>query len=265
MSAHSLVKEARKAVITARKQHQDKSPKASLRKINQAQKQLDEGYANAEEENIQGKFDRVPPKNAIHQHVSAWNTIKDLTGRKSKPSLRVNGGSPSERKKNWLDHFKNLLGATLTTSEDQGLPGIQIADALNISTEPLSIEELKAVTSTLKVQTSPGLDNIPALSFSTTYCCASVTTHFSIVTLQKHGETEFFEITAGVLQASPSFPSSSLLSSTAYTPGTAPHRSWLCRWLGTYHSRRRWSTTPISRKGSCANSALLQREQDRVH
>ena len=67
------------------------------------------------------------------------------------------------KEKNWLDHFKNLLGETPTASEDQELPRIQIADALNISTEPFSMEELKAVTSILKVRQSPCLDNIPAL------------------------------------------------------------------------------------------------------
>ena len=164
MSAHSLVKEARKTVITARKQHQDKPPKASLRKVSQAQRQLDEAYANAEAENIQGKIDRVPPKNAAHRHVSAWDTIKNLTERKSKPSIRIKEGLPKENKKNWLDHCKNLLGATLTTSDEQELPRIQSADVLNISMEPFSIEELKAVSSTLKVQKSPGLVNIPALS-----------------------------------------------------------------------------------------------------
>ena len=162
LSAHSLVKEAQKTVIAARKQHQDKPPKASLRKVSQAQRQLDETYANAEAENIQGKIDRVPPKNAVQRHVSAWDTIKDLTERKSKPSIRIKGGSRSETKKHWPDHFKNLLGANLT--EEKELPRIESADALNISIEPFYIEELKAVTSTLKVQKSPGLVNIPALS-----------------------------------------------------------------------------------------------------
>ena len=173
LSAHSLVKEAQKTVIAARKQHhviaarkqhQDKPPKASLRKFSQAQRQLDEAYANAEAENIQGKIDRMPLKNAVQRHASARDTIKDLTERKSKPSIRIKGGSRSERKKNWPDHFKNLLGATLTSSEEQELPRIQSADALIISMEPFSIEELKAVASTLKVQKSPGLVDIPALS-----------------------------------------------------------------------------------------------------
>ena len=139
LSAHSLVKEAQKTVIAARKQHQDKPPKASLRKVSQAQRQLDETYANAEAENIQGKIDRVPPKNAVQRHVSAWDTIKDLTERKSKPSIRIKGGSRSETKKHWPDHFKNLLGANLT--EEKELPRIESADALNISIEPFYIEE----------------------------------------------------------------------------------------------------------------------------
>lgn len=168
MSAHSLVKEAQKAVITARKQHHDKLSKASLRKINQAQRQLDEAYANAEAEYIQGKIDRLPPKNVVHQHVSAWDTIKDLTGHKSKPLIRVKGGLSSERKKNWLDHFKNLPGTTPTTSDNQEPARIQIADTLNISTDPSPCKSSKQTQSSM------------------TYCCASVTTHFSIETLHQH-------------------------------------------------------------------------------
>ena len=114
-------------------------------------------------EYIQGKIDQLPPKNIDHQHVTAWDTIKDLTRRKSKPLIRVRGGSASERKKNWLDHFKKLLGATPTISDDQELPKVQIAGTLNISTKPFTMEELNAVTSTLKDQKLPGLDNIPGL------------------------------------------------------------------------------------------------------
>ena len=57
-----LRKHKRLYVIAARKQHQDKPPKASLRNVSQAQRQLDEAYANAEAKNIQGKIDWVPPK-----------------------------------------------------------------------------------------------------------------------------------------------------------------------------------------------------------
>ena len=136
LSAHLLVKEARNAVVAARKEHQENPSSTSLQKIKKAQRQLDEAYANAEAEYIQGKIDQLPPKNIDHQHVTAWDTIKDLTGRKSKPLIRVKGGSASERKKNWLDHFKKLLGATPTISDDQGLPKVHIADTLNISTDP---------------------------------------------------------------------------------------------------------------------------------
>ena len=62
MSSHSLVKEARKADIVARKQHQDKLSKASLRKINQAQRQLDEAYANAEAETSKAKSTDFHPR-----------------------------------------------------------------------------------------------------------------------------------------------------------------------------------------------------------
>ena len=180
LSAHLLVKEVRNAFVVARKQHQENPSSTSLRKIKKAQRQLDEAYANAEAEYIQGKIDQLPPKNIDHQHVTAWDTIKDLTGCKSKPLIRVKGGSASERKKNWLDHFKKLLGATPTISEDQELPKVQIADTLNISTEPLTMEELNAVLTTflaLSGKTQPSM----------TFSCASVTIHSSTLTHHQHG------------------------------------------------------------------------------
>ena len=65
LSAHALVKEARKTVSAARNQHQNQPSETSLRNVNKAQRKLDEAYANAEAEFIQGKIDRVS-----RQHLS---------------------------------------------------------------------------------------------------------------------------------------------------------------------------------------------------
>ena len=89
--------------------------------------------------------------------------MNNLAGLKSKPSIRVKGSSAAEGKNRWLNHFQNLLGGASTTTEEQVLPRIKIADALNINTEPFSLKELQAVVKSIKVQKSPGLDNIPAL------------------------------------------------------------------------------------------------------
>ena len=112
---------------------------------------------------IQGKIDRISRQHVSKQHATAWENINNLTGRKRKPSIRIKGSSAAERKNSWLNHFQNLPGGTSTTREEQDLPRIKIADPLNISTESYSLNELRAVVKSIKVQKSPGLDNIPAL------------------------------------------------------------------------------------------------------
>ena len=102
---------------------------------------MDEAYANAETEYIQGKIDRISHQHINKQHTTAWETINDLTGRKSKPSIRVKLRSwATEKKSSWFTHFQKLLGGAPTTAEEQELPKIKIANALNISIEPFQLK-----------------------------------------------------------------------------------------------------------------------------
>ena len=127
LSAHTLVKCARKAVYAAKKLNEDKPSKMALKNIGKAQKQLDEAYASADTEYIQGKINNISRQHTAHQHATAWSTINELTGRKSKPSIRLKGGSAERRKDNWLSHFTSLLGETPNTTSDQQLKKIQIS------------------------------------------------------------------------------------------------------------------------------------------
>ena len=64
---------------------EEKPTKANLKKVNKAQKQLDEAYMNAEAEYIQGKITYISKQHAAKKHAVAWATISELTGRKSTP------------------------------------------------------------------------------------------------------------------------------------------------------------------------------------
>ena len=71
LSAHTLVKIARKAVYAAQKMNEDKPSKTALKNIGRAQIQLDEAYANAETEFIQGKINNISQQYSAHQHATA--------------------------------------------------------------------------------------------------------------------------------------------------------------------------------------------------
>ena len=42
--------------------------------------------------------------------AKAWKLVNTITNRKNMPSGKLKGKSPKERKKQWLTHFRNLLG-----------------------------------------------------------------------------------------------------------------------------------------------------------
>ena len=163
ISSHSIVNKARENVQVAVRKYQNNQSEFSRKAITKAQRELDKAYLTAETEFIQGKISQLERKSITKQHASAWKTINEITGRNSKPSITIKGGSQEKRKENWLAHFRNLLGNPATTPDDQQLPKIQISESLDISTEPFTTYELLMVIKHTKSNKSPGLDHIPAI------------------------------------------------------------------------------------------------------
>ena len=130
--------------------------------MTKAQIMLDEAYAIAEADYIQGEINKIKELHTAKQHAASWKVINDLSGRKEKPSIRIKGGSPLKRKSNWLHHFKSLLGNPPKLSQ-QPLPKLKVSDELNIDTNPFTSEELKSVIKSFSNNKSPGLDNIPTI------------------------------------------------------------------------------------------------------
>ena len=110
LSAKDLVKNARKELIKVKSQYLNKLTRNALKNITQAQNKLDEAYATAEADYIQGKINKIACLHTAKQHAASWKVINELAGRKEKPSIRIKGGSAAKRRSNWLLHFKSLLG-----------------------------------------------------------------------------------------------------------------------------------------------------------
>ena len=108
-------------------------------------------------------MDQISRQHTSNQPAAAWKTINELTGRKHKHSIKLKGGSPENRKENWISHFRSLLGEKPKTPSDQILKKTQISEQLDISTDSFSLAELKIVLKSLSNNKTPGLDNIPTL------------------------------------------------------------------------------------------------------
>ena len=68
--------------------------------LEMAKKQLDESYLNAEADYINGKIADISSLHISKKHHAAWQTIGEISGKRSKPTIRIKGGSNSTRMSN---------------------------------------------------------------------------------------------------------------------------------------------------------------------
>ena len=128
-----------------------------------AKKELDNAYLQAEADYINGKITEIKNLHINKQHHAVWSTISEISGKCSKPTIRLKGGSVEKRLSNWTEHFTNLLGKEPQTSSNLSLARVQISETLNIPTNEFSLNELKTVLKTIKSAKAFGPDNIPVI------------------------------------------------------------------------------------------------------
>ena len=141
-----------------------KSP-TSLKKVQliAAKKNLDDAYLSAEADYINGKISDISHLHINKKHHAAWKTIKEISGKSSKPTIRLKGGSSENRKSNWSQHFINLLGKEPDMPENNTLPNVTVSETLDISTSEFTQDELNTVIKQLKCNKAFGPDNIPPI------------------------------------------------------------------------------------------------------
>ena len=63
-----------------------------------------------EEEYIASLIEETESDFKASNTAKTWKVVNTITNRKTMPSGKLKGKSPEERKKQWLTHFRNLLG-----------------------------------------------------------------------------------------------------------------------------------------------------------
>ena len=171
------VREKRALVKTASGSYRKNPTIANARKLIKAQKQLAGIYLKGQTEFIQNKIDKIRDSVEDRQSRIAWQTINEVSGRKSTAKAKLKAANQKERIKLWKQHFENLLTNPLNVTQEP-ITRI-ISKQLDIKLGLFTKEELDSVLRKIKNRKAAGLDEIPQKcgrrDNSTTYCSDTAT------------------------------------------------------------------------------------------
>ena len=144
---------------TASKSYRKNTTNTNARKLDKAQYQLAGIYLKEQAEYIQNQIDKIRDSVEDRQSRIAWQTINEVSRRKSTAKAKLKAASQQERVKLWEQHFKNLLGSPPKIT-DEPITRI-ISKQLDIKLGPFTKEELDSVLKKIKNRKAAGLDEIP--------------------------------------------------------------------------------------------------------
>ena len=153
------------AIIKARKKINALTRKYSINKsriirkhLQAAKNDLEEQYKCIERDHLMNLIAETECEFMANNTAKAWKVVNTITNRKITPSGKIKGKTTEERKDNWFNHFRNLLGKCETSPPVDEIPIIH--QDTNIFDGEFSIEQLKEVRKQLRDGKAPGEDGI---------------------------------------------------------------------------------------------------------
>ena len=144
---------------TAPKSYRKNPTNTNARKLEKAQLQLAGIYLKELTEYIQNQIDKIRDSVEDRQSRIAWQTINEVSRRKSTAKAKLKAANQQERIKLWKQHFENLLRNPPKVTNEP-ITRI-ISKQLDIKLGPFTKEELHSVLRKIKNRTDAGLDEIP--------------------------------------------------------------------------------------------------------
>ena len=134
-------------------------PNKNARKLKKAQYQFAGIYLKEQIEYIQNQIDKIRDTVEDRQSRIIWQTINEVSRRKSTAKAKLKAANQQERIKLWNQHFENLLGNPQKVTHEP-ITRI-ISKQLDIKLGPFTQEELDLVLRKIKNRKAEGLDEIP--------------------------------------------------------------------------------------------------------
>ena len=161
-------------VKTVSKSYRNNPTNTNARKLKTALYQLAGIYIKEQTEYIQNQIDKIRDSVEERQSRIAWQSINEVSRRKSTVKAKLKAVNQQERIKLWKQHFKNLLGNPPKVTHEP-ITRI-ITKQLDIKLGPFTQEELDSVLRKLKIGKLQGWTRFPQKygrpDNSTTYCNA---------------------------------------------------------------------------------------------
>ena len=153
------VREERALVKTALKSYRKNPINTNARKLEKAHYQLAGIHLKEQTEYIHNQRDKIRDSVEENQSRIAWQTINEVSRRKSTAKATLKAAKQQERIKLWKQSFENLLENPPKVT-NQPITRI-ISKQLDIKLGPFTKEELDSVLRKIKNRKAAGLDEIP--------------------------------------------------------------------------------------------------------
>ena len=153
------VREKRTDVKTASKCNRKSPTSANALKLKNAQNELASIYLKEQTSYIQNQIDKIRDSVEYRQSRIAWQTINEVSRRKSTAKAKLKATNQQERIKLWKQHFQNLLGNPPKVTHEPITRIIRKQSDIKLG--PFTLEELNSVLRKVKNRKAAGLDEIP--------------------------------------------------------------------------------------------------------
>ena len=154
-----MVRKKRADVKTASKCNRNNPTKTNILKLKKAPNELANTYLKEQTEYIQNQIDKIRGSVEDRQSRIAWQTINEVSRRKSTAKAKLKATNQQEKIKRWKQHFENLLGNRPKVTHE-AITRI-ISKQLDIKLGPFTQEELDSVLRKIKNRKAVRLNEIP--------------------------------------------------------------------------------------------------------
>ena len=154
------VQQARKKVDEMARKYATSKSSVIRKCLQQAKANLQVVYQRIEEDILQSQIEKISTNFHHKDTGSAWKIVNTITSRKSAPAGKLKGKTPDERKQQWFNHFKKLLGSPIEQSETPNILTVLSPEQVQIDSSKFVLEEVIKARKDVKEGTAAGEDDI---------------------------------------------------------------------------------------------------------